>query len=168
VQDEHEARRADLEFLRASMQSQSSRLRQQVEDLNGRIAKLDASAQSLESGLEQRLSQMSSNTLSQMHGQLAAEASAILEELTVRGVAALATQLDEATATMKIVQKGITASTSESLKLEAAGALQAYNQSMEQMANVAVERWRVKLAGGLNALAKTVGEQFHLEEPSGN
>ena len=168
VQDEHEARRADLEFLRASMQSQSSRLRQQVEDLNGRIAKLDASVQSLESGLEQRLSQMSSNTLSQMHGQLAAEASAILEELTVRGVAALATQLDEATATMKIVQKGITASTSESLKLEAAGALQAYNQSMEQMANVAVERWRVKLAGGLNALAKTVGEQFHLEEPSGN
>jgi predicted nucleic acid-binding Zn-ribbon protein len=164
LNDEHNARRGDLEKLRASVQSESSRLHQQLEDLHERMAKLDASAQSLESGLDQRLSQMSTNTVSNTRKQIEAVASAILEELMARGSAALEAQLEEATANMKIVQKGITASVSESLKIEAANALQAYELSMHQMANLSVERWRLKLAGGLKALANSVGEQFQLDE----
>lgn len=168
LNEEHNARRGDLEHLRASVESESTRLHEQIEYLDGRIVKLDASAQALESGLDQRLSQISSNTMRETRKQLETLANEILEELTKRGVDTLGNQLEEATGNMKIVQKGIVASASESLKVEAANALQSFEHSMEQLAKLSVERWRLKLAGGLNAVAKSLGEQIQLEAESGD
>lgn len=167
LDDEHNARRGDLEQLRASVESESSRLHQHIEYLDHRIAKLGASAQDLESGLEQRLSQMAGDAVRDTRIHLEGVANEILEELAKRGVSALANQLEEATGNMKIVQKGIVASVSESLRVEAANALQGFEHSMEEMANLSVERWRVKLACSLNALLKSLGEQFHREAESG-
>ena len=167
LNDEHNARRGDLEQLRASVESESSRLREQVEYLDGRIVKLDASAQALESGLDQRLSQMASNAVRDTRSQLESVANEILEELTTRGVSALGTQLEEATGNMKIVQKGIVASAADSLKAEATNALQAFQHSMDELANHSIERWRLKLAGGLNAVLKSLGEQFQSQDQSG-
>lgn len=166
LNDEHDARRGDLEQLRASVESESSRLREQIEDLESRFAKLAESARDLESGLDQRLSQMSSNIVRETRDQLQAVANDIFEELTKRGVDALATQLEEANGNMKIVQKGIVASASDSLKADAANALQAFEQSMEKLADLSVERWRFKLADGLNALVKSLGQHFHVAAES--
>jgi hypothetical protein len=168
LSDEHNAHRADLQQLRAFMQSDLTRLQEQFESLETRLAKLNASAESLESGLDQRLSQMSSNIVRDTRKQLEAEANELLDEMTARGVSVLGKQLDEATGNMKIAQNGIVASASESLKAEAGNALQAFEHSMHTTAKLSVARWRLKLAAGLNALAKNLGEQFNVDESSDN
>jgi hypothetical protein len=155
---EHEARRGELEQLRSSVASESSRLQEQVEYLDTRIAKLDESTRCMESGLDHRLSRMSSEIVKDTRSEFQNLANEILEELTARSIKALSDQLDEATEKMKAVQNGIVASASESLKGQAANALQAFENSTEHLARLSLERWRLKLEGGLNALAKSLNE----------
>jgi hypothetical protein len=155
---EHEARRGALEQLRSAVASESSRLQEQVEYLDARIAKLDESTRCLESGLDHRLSRISSETVKETRSQFENLANEILEELTARSIKALSDQLDEATENMKVVQNGIVASASESLKGHAANALQAFENSMEHLARLSIERWRLKMEVGLNALAKSLNE----------
>ena len=164
---EHDARRGDLEQLRAAVSSESVRLQQEVEYLDTRIAKLDDSARSLESGLDQRLSRLSSDTIRDTRSQFESAASEILEELTGRSVQALSDQLEETSGKMKTVQESISASNSEALKAQAAHALQAFEHSMEELARLSVERWRLKLEGGLTAMTKSLNEQFRLENAAG-
>lgn len=167
LKEEHDAARGDLEQLRASAASESSRLQEHIAHLDNRIAKLNESVCSMESDLDQRLSQMASNLVRDMRGQLKTSADDILEELTTRSVKQLGDQLDEASRKMKTVQSGIVASVSDSVTVQAAEALQSFEHSMEELARFSVERWRLKLAGGLNALAKNLGQQFPLEaEPA--
>ncbi len=163
LNQEFHARRTDLEQLRASVSSESLRLQEQIEDLDHRIAKLDEATRSLESGLDQRLSQMSSNTLRDARGQLEAAASEIFEELLARSAKTLSDQHDAASENMKIVQKAIVSSASDWLRAETASALQAFERSMEELAKLSEERWRLRLASGLNALAKGLGEQLGMQ-----
>ena len=155
---EHDARRGDLEQLRSAVASESSRLQEQVDYLDARIAKLDESTRCLESGLDHRLSRMSSEVVKDTRSQFENLAKEILEELTARSIKALSDQLDETTEKMKIVQNGIVSSASESLKCQAANASQAFEHSMEQLARLSIERWRLKMEVGLNALAKSLNE----------
>ncbi len=159
---EHGARLAELEQLRATVAAESSRLHEHIEYLDVRIRNLDESVRTMESGLDKRLSQMSSNTVKESRRQLESVGNDILEEWTARGAAAAANQVEEATAKMKTVQEEIVATEHESLKNQAANALQDFENSMEEAARGTVERWRLKLAGGLQVLAKSVGEQFQL------
>jgi hypothetical protein len=101
---------------------------------------------------------MSSETVKETRSQFENLANEILEELTARSIRALSDQLDEATENMKVVQNGIVASASESLKGQATNTLQAFENSMEHQARLSLERWRLKLEGGLNALAKSINE----------
>lgn len=164
LKDEHEARREDLEKLRVRIESESCHLRGQFESLESRIDKLNVAAQSLESGLDQRLSQMSSNLVSEVRQQLGAEANAVLEELTARSTSALQGQLDEAAEKMKIFQNGIVDSTSQRLKVESADALQGYGRSVDEVTNQSVERWRNQLANGLTAAAKNLSENLQFSD----
>jgi hypothetical protein len=166
LDEEHNARRGDLEQLRSSVSLESSRLHERIEQLDQRIARLDESASCLESGLTQRLSNMASNTIKDTRSLLEGVSSDMLEELTARSTAAVGNQLDDATQNMKIVQKGVIAALSESLKAQAADALQDFEQSMERLAKNTVERWRLKMEGGLNAVMKSLSEQFQLEAES--
>ena len=165
---EHEARRGDLEKLRVAVTSESARLQEQVENLDTRIAKLGESARSLESGLDQRLSRMSSDAVRDTRSQFESAANQILDEFMARNVKGLGDQLDQAAGKMKTLQSGIVASVSESLRVQMANALQAFEGSMEELARVCVERCRVKLEGGLNVLAKGLHEQFRLEPSTGD
>lgn len=160
---DHDARRGDLEQLRAAVSSESARLQQEVEYLDTRIAKLDESTHSLEAGLDQRLSRLSSDTVRDTRSQFESAASEILEELTARSVQVLSDQLEETSGKMKVMQEGISASASESLRAQAAHALQAFEHSMDQLARLSIERWRLKLEGGLSAITKSLNEQFRLE-----
>jgi len=139
-------------------------LREQMDSLDRRIAKLDAATEVFESGLDQRLRQMSATIVGDVRQQLAVEANAMLEELTARSITALQRQLDEAADKMRIFHSGIVDSTSQTLKLESATALHGFGESMEQMTNHSVERWRSKLASGLTAVAKNLSEQLQLDD----
>jgi hypothetical protein len=160
LNDEHDARRGDLEKLRVRVESESSLLREQIDSLDSRIAKLNAATQAFESGLDERLGEMSSKIVGDVRRQLGVEANAMLEELTARSITALQRQLDEAADKMKIFQSGIVDSTSQTLKLESATALHGFGECMEQMTNHSVERWRSKLADSLSTVAKNLSKQL--------
>lgn len=162
LNEENSARREDLEQVRTSVTAESSRLRKEVETLDGRIAKLGESARSLESGLDKRLGQMAGNIVKDTRVQLEQMANDALGQLTERTAEMLVHQMDQTSEKVSIALKTIVASASESLSDQTAKALQAFEQEMDEMAKVAVERWRVKVAGNLNTLAKSLGEQFQM------
>jgi hypothetical protein len=166
LNEQHNARRTELEQVRAAVASESSRLQERVEHLNRRITDLDESARSLESGLDKRLSEMASNIVRTMRGELESAADTILKNSTTRNLQTLESQLDDACRNMKIIEKGIVASVSESLKSQAEAASRVFERSMEDLARLSLERWRTTLAVGLNAVVKNLGEQFQLQATS--
>jgi exonuclease VII small subunit len=163
---EFDARRADIENVRAALASESSRLHEEVDYLDTRIAKLDESVRCLEAGLDQRLSRMSSETVRDTRSQFETAAHEIFDELNSRSVHALGDQLQDAAANMATVQNGILASVSESLQVQASHALQAFEHSMEELTRLSVDRCRLRLEEGLNALARGLHDQFSPPDPS--
>lgn len=159
----HDARRRELEQVHVTVVAESSRLQEQIADLDRRMAKLDESARQLESGLDKRLSQMSSDTIRSARSQLESALEVVLSELGTRSVQELQNQLDEARANLQSIQKGIEASVSESLRIQVAETLQSFEHSMEELAQQSVEQWRLTFAGALNSVARTLGEQFLLQ-----
>ena len=157
---EFEARRADIERVREALASESLRLRDEVEYLDTRIAKLDESVRCLESGLDQRLSRMSSETVKDTRQQFESAAHEIFEELTTRSVNVLAQQLQESTDNMATIQNGIVSSVSDSLKVQAANASQAFERSLAELTKLSVERCRLRLEEGLKAVSQSLNEQF--------
>jgi len=164
----HDARRQELEQFQAAVAGESSRLQQQIADLDCRMGKLDESARRLESGLDKRLSQMSSDTVRSARSQMDSALEVVLSELGTRSVQELQNQLGEASASLQTIQKGIEASLSESLRIQVAETLQSFEHRMEDLAQQSVERWRLALGGALNSLARTLGEQFHLQATDTN
>jgi hypothetical protein len=167
LNDECSARREELEQFRTRVAAESTRLNEHIEYIDMRIRKLDECARSLEAGLDQRLSLMSSNTIKDIRSQLESVTTEFHEELITHSHKSLADQLDEASARMSSVQKEIAASTSASLKLESANGLQSFEYAMDELAKLSVERWRSRLADGLNALVKNLDQQFPLETKTG-
>ncbi len=156
----HDARRRELEQVQAAVAAESLRLQEQISDLDGRMGKLDESARQLESGLDKRLSQMSSDIVRSARTELESALEVVLAELGTRNVQELQNQLDEASSHLQTIQKRIAASVSDSLRIQVADTLQSFEHSMEELAHQSVERWRLSLAGGLNSLARALGEQF--------
>jgi len=166
--EEHDAKRRHLEQVQAVVKSESARLQTQIVDLDRRMAKLDESACQLEAGLDKRLSQMASDTVRTARSQMEGALEVALNELSTRSAQELADQLDEASSNLKIIQKGIEDSVSDSLRLHSAEVLQSFEHSLEELAQQSVERWRVAFAGGLNSLVKILGEQFVLQAANGD
>ena len=159
----HDAHRQELEQVQAAVGLESSRLQEQIADLEGRMAKLDESARWLESGLDKRLSQLSTDTMRSARSQMDNALEVVLSELGTRNVQELRNQLDEASANLQTIQKGVEASVSESLRVQVAETLQSSEHRMEELAQQSVERWQLALASTLNSLARTLGEQFRLQ-----
>ena len=168
LNDEYEVRREELEQLRGAVTAESSRLREQVEYLDTRIAKLDESVRSLESGLDHRLGRMSSETVKETRSQFEVAANEVLEELTARSGKVLGDQLQETNERLKTTQHEIVTGASEELKGQTANVLQSFERSVEQLSRASAERWRLKLDGAFSTLSKNLNEQFRLEsEQSG-
>jgi len=109
---------------------------------------------------------MASNTVRTIRAELEIAADTILKNSTTRNLQALDSQLDDACRNMKIIEKGIVASVSESLKSQAEAASRAFERSMDDLARLSLDRWRNTLAVGLNAVVKNLGEQFQLQATS--
>ena len=148
--------------------AESLRLHGQIEQLDSHISMLDESVRSWESGLDGRLSQMASDTLSNTRNEIEDVADGILQELKTRSAQTVGNQMDEAAGNMRIVQKGIVASVTESLKTQSADALQELEHSMDELARSSIERCRDRIAAGLNAVVKNLGEQFQAEARFGS
>jgi hypothetical protein len=163
---DHDMRRSELEQLQATVASETSSVHLEVVDLGGRIAKLDESVRGLESGLDIRLSKMASNTVSGARAQLESTVDVILDQLGTRSTQKLQNQVEQAGATLGIIQKEIENAVSESLRVHAAGMLEAFDQHLDELARRSVERCRAALASGLNSLMQNLGDQFQLEPTS--
>jgi len=163
LSDEHNTRREDLERLRVEVADQSLRLHEQIEQLDNRVSMLHDSLRSWESGLDGRLTQMATETLSNTREQIEAAADSIVQEMKNRGAQTIDNQLDEAAGNMRIIQKGIVASLSESLKAQTAETLQEFERSLDQLTHSSIERCRQRIAAGLNAVVNNLGEQFQAE-----
>jgi hypothetical protein len=50
------------------------------------------------------------------------------------------------------------------MRLQAAGTLESFEKSLDDLSKKSVERCRGALANGLNSLARSLGEQFRLED----
>jgi hypothetical protein len=159
----HDVRRQELEQVQATVALEASRLEEQIADLEGRMAKLSESARWLESGLDKRLSQLSTDTIRSARGQLDNALEVVLSEFGTRNAQELRNQLDEASANLLTIQKEIEASASESLRVQVAETLQSFEHRMEELAQQSVERWQLALASTLNSLARTLGEQFRVQ-----
>lgn len=164
---EHHATREAMTQLRDAAVEESERLRREVGHLNGEIAKLDAAARSLESGLDTRLNQMAANTVKDTRVQLEGMANEALQQLTSHGATMLSDQLDQASEKMTVAEQSAVAAVSESLSEQVANALLSFEKSIDQQAKRSVEGWRLRLAAGLNTLAKSIGDQFHSEAETG-
>jgi hypothetical protein len=166
--NEHDVRRSEMEQLQATVASETSRVQAEVIDLYGRIAKLDESVRGLESGLDIRLSKMASNTVSGARAQLESTVDVILEELGIRTTQKLQNQVEQAGARLGTIQKEIENAVSESMRVQAAGMLEAFDQHLDDLARRSVERCRTALASGLNSLMQNLGDQFQLQPASNN
>jgi len=164
--EEHNERRRELEQVQGVVVSEASRVREQVTDLDGRISKLDEATRELESGLDKRLGQMASNTVSSTRKQLESAVDAILSDMGSRSSQELGRQLEDACGRLKVVQQQIEASVNESLKIQVRETLKTFEHSMDELAQQAVGRLRITLASGLNSLVASLGEQFRVEGPS--
>ena len=160
LDEEHGVQRGQLEQLQAAVKSESARLQSQIADLDRRFSKLDETASQLESGLDQRLSQMATDTVRTAHSQLEGALEVTLNELRTRNSQELANQVDDASSNLKIIQKGIEASVSETLRHHSAEVLRSFEQGLEELSQQAMERWRAVVADGLNSLAGALGQHF--------
>jgi DNA anti-recombination protein RmuC len=166
LSEEHDMYRQEMQKVQAAVGSESSRLQAQNADLATRMAKLNESARQLESDLDSRLVQMGSDIISGARTQLERALDVVLKELGTRNSQELGKQLDDACEHLKSVQKGIEGSISQLLKTEVTGTLLSFGQTMEELAQDSVGRWRHALAQDLSSLAKTLGGQFRLDGTS--
>jgi hypothetical protein len=161
--EEHEARRRELQQVQEAVTAESSRLQEKIAVLGGRVERLSEAAQRLESGLDQRLAQLASDMVSSTRSQMESAVDELLEELRKRNAQELEKQVQDACANLKIIQKGIEGSVSESLKAQAAESLQSFEHSMEELGRQSAGMWRTALAGRLDLLLRTLGEQLKSE-----
>jgi hypothetical protein len=164
--EEHDGYRREMQKLQATVAGEVSRLQAQASSLGGRLAQLDDTATRLESGMETRLSQMASDQISAARVQLESAVDVVLKELGTRNAKELDHQLEEARGKLKIVQKGIETSVSDLVKTEVAANLLSFGQTMEELAQDSVGRWRSALSRDLNSVAKILGTGFQREAGS--
>jgi len=166
LSEEHDMYRREMQKVQAAVGSESSRLQAQNTDLATRMAKLEESARELESDLDSRLVQMGSDIISGARTQLERALDVVLKELGTRNSQELGKQLDDACEHLKSVQKGIEGSISQLLKAQVTGTLLSFGQTMEELAQDSVGRWRQALAKDLSSLANTLGRQFRTDGAS--
>lgn len=158
--EEHEARRRELERMQAEGALETARLQAEVGELDGRIEKLAGAAHRLESGLDQRLGQMASDTVNAVRTRLETDIDGLLKVLESRGTQQLGSQVSEARARLDIIQSEIEAEVSGSLQNQAAQTLAAFAQSLDELARRSMEDWRETMSRSLNNVLRGLSEQL--------
>ncbi len=163
LDEEHSARLREIGQVQGAITAESARQQEAVGELGSRVAKLDEFARRLESDLDMRLAQMSSEIISRTRTQLENNVGAILKQMETRNAAQLGSQLEAACGHMKMMQQEIETSVSESLRTHAEETVRSFEQAMDELAGHAVGRWRRALARDLGSVARILGDEVRLE-----
>ena len=166
LNQEHDGYRREMQKMQTTVATEVSRLQAQATSLSGRIAQLDETACRLESGMDSRLSQMASDQIAAARVQLEGAVDVVLKELGTRNAKELDHQLEEARGKLKIVQKGIETSVTDLVKTQVAASLLSFGQTMEELAQDSVGRWRSALSRDLSSVARLLGGGFQREAAS--
>ena len=161
--EEYDAYRREMQRAHAEASAESLRLQAQIAELNERVSRLDESAMRLESEMENQLTQVAHNIIVAARSQLETAVEAVLKELGTRNAKEIGQQLDKACGKLEESRKNIEASVSELIKTEVAGSLLSFGQTMEELAQDSVGRWRMALARDLNSVAQTLGQHFQMK-----
>jgi hypothetical protein len=163
LSEEYDGYRREMQRTQAEAAEESTRLHAQITELNERVSRLDESAIRLETEMESQLNQVAHNIISAARSQLENAVESVLRELASRNAKEVEYQLDKACDKLEGTRKSIEGSVSELLKTEVAGSLLSFGQTMEELAQDSVGRWRAALGRDLNSLAQTLGRGFQTE-----
>ena len=166
IREEHSEHQQKMEEIQVAMETESAKLQSQLVDFGNRISRLNESVRRLESDLDAHLEHLAGEIVSAAHSRLESSADLIVEELGKRNGEELDKQLDNACEKLRIVQKGIEASVSDGLRAQKADSLLSFEQTMEELAQHSVGRWRLALAKDLNSVGKHLSEQLRPESAS--
>jgi hypothetical protein len=167
LESEHQKQQQEIQRLQGTVAEDWSRVRTQIAGVENRLAKVDESARRLESDFEARLAAMASEVASVTRAGLEGAADVLLEQLTTRNAQTLATQLDDACARLRHMQREIEASISAGLQDRIAQSMQSFEGKMHESAQHCVERWSQALASQLNSVVSALGQPLRMELPSG-
>ena len=158
--EEHIGYRREMQQVHASVASEVADIHAETTNLANRMAKLDASAQQLETEMDGRLVRVASDIISGARSQLESALNIVLKDLGTRNAKELGAQLDDASNRLRIIQKGIETSVSELVKSKVTDSLISFGQTIEGLAQDAVERWRGGLAKDLHSMTEILVKKF--------
>jgi hypothetical protein len=162
----HDAHRQRVEEIQAEITAKSAQLQGEVVDLGRRIATLNESVRRLESDLDAHLESVAGGIVSEARTQLEDAVGLALKDLQVKGSNEVGTRLDEVCSQLRTIQNRIENSFSGSLRSQGGEAVQSFEQEIEELAQQAVERWRLALSRHLDSVARTLGQELRLEGES--
>ncbi len=156
---ENERRLREVEQVRAAIEAESAAMQSHVADLGLRVQALANSAQRLESELDDHLSQLSIEIITEARTELQDHAETILSDLQSSAARELANQIEAAGGRLKTMETGIETSVTELLNAQATRTMQSFEHSLDEQAGQTVVRWRSSLARDLTNVAKILGNE---------
>ena len=163
LSDDYHSYRREVEQIQAAVESKSSALEAHISDLDVRTGKLNESVRRLETELDAHLDQLARQIIAAAGAELETAAGVVLKDLQRRGTGELSARLDEACDRLKRIQLEIEAAASEELKARVTEAQQVFEQTMEEMAQHSVGRWRLALSRDLASVATMLGQHIRSE-----
>jgi hypothetical protein len=160
----HEGHRQEIEQIQADVADKTLQLQAEVMDLGRRIATLNESVRRLESDLDAHLEGVAAKIVSDARDQLDTAVGVILKDLQIRGANESGNRIDEVCSQLRTIQNRIENSFAGSLRSQGEEAVQGFEQEIEMLAQQTVERWRLALARHLDAVAKTLGQEFPMTD----
>jgi hypothetical protein len=167
LESEHHKHQQEIQRLQGAVAEDWSRVRTQISVVENRLAKLDESARRLESDFEARLAAIASEVSSITRAELEGTADVLVEQLTSRNAQTLATQLDDACARLKQVQREMETAISEVLQDRIAQTMQSFERKMHESAQQCIERWSQALASQMNSAVSALAQPLRIDLGSG-
>jgi exonuclease VII small subunit len=164
LNDDHQGYRHEIKQAQSDAAEESARLQSELVELGSRFRSLDESALRLESGMDAHLTRTANEIIAGARLQLEGAVDVVLKELGTRNAKEIGIQLDEACGKLQSTRKSIEASLTELLRTEITGTLLSFGQTVEELAQESVGRWRNALARDLNSVAQTLGQTFQSGE----
>jgi len=161
--DSHDVHRREIEQIQADSVAKASQLQSEVLDLGRRTAALNESVRRFESDLDAHLERVAAEFVSGAEAQIESAVALGLKDLQARSSNEAEARLSEMCGQLRTIQNRIEDSFSGSLQAQGLEAVQSIAQQFEELAQQSLERWRLALAGDLNSVANSLGQQLRQE-----
>lgn len=171
LHDDYHSYRREIAQVQADAEARAAQIESQIGGLEGRTGKLNDSVRRLENELDAHLERLSVEIISSARAELQNAAGAILQTLQARGTQDLDARLADAVMRLNRAEADVEAAAVQALKASADESVQAFQETMEQMAEHSVGRWRLALSRDLASVAATLSQDIRsgaVAEPEEN